>query len=63
MISKVPTFSLKNLSIKSIYRTWFILGISIISIGLISNIWLTVLAALLIYIMSVFYTIITNLKK
>ena len=63
MISKVPTISLKNLSIKPIYRTWFILGISIISIGLISNIWFTLLSALLIYIISIFYTIISNFKK
>ena len=62
MISKIPTFSIKNFSVKQNYKTWFILGIAIISIGLISNIWLTILLALTVYIFSVFYTII-NFKN
>ena len=60
MISKVPTFSFKNFSFKPIYKTWVILGIAILSIGLITNIWLTLLTALSIYFLSIIYTIFTN---
>ena len=63
MISKIPTISLKNLPINNNYRTWLILGVAIISIGLLSNIWLTLIIALIIYIASLFYTITINLKK
>ena len=63
MISKIPTFSFKNISIKKNYITWFILGIAITSIGLISNIWMTLLIILICYISSVIYTIIIYVKK
>ena len=63
MISKIPTISLKNLPINNNYRTWLILGIAIISIGLLSNIWLTLIIAIVIYIASVVYTITINFKK
>ena len=62
MISKVPTISFKNITIKSIHRTWFILGVAICSIGLISNIWLTLVLMLIAYISSVIYTIVINFK-
>ena len=63
MISKIPTISLKNLPINNNYRTWFILGVAIISIGLLSNIWITLIIAITVYIASVVYTITINLKK
>ena len=63
MVSKIPTISFKNISIKPIYKTWFVLGIAIFSVLLISNIWLTLIIALILYIISVFYTIILNYKK
>jgi len=62
MISKIPTVSFTNISIKPIHRTWFVLGISICSIGLISNIWLTLVLMLIAYICSVIYTIVINFK-
>ena len=63
MISKIPTFSFKNILIKKDYVKWSILGISIISIGLISNIWLTLIIALSLYIISIVYTLINSIKK
>ena len=63
MISKIPTISLKNLPISNNYRTWFILGVAIISIGLLSNIWLTLIIAITVYIASIVYTITINFKK
>ena len=63
MISKIPTISIKNFTFNSNYAPWSILGVAIVSIGIISNIWLTILIGLSIYIVSVFYIIIINLKK
>ena len=63
MISKVPTFSLKNLSVNSTYVPSFILFFAIICIGLISNVWITLIICLIVYIASIFYTIIINFKK
>tara|TARA_Y100000590_G_scaffold470052_1_gene661626 strand:+ start:9386 stop:10135 length:750 start_codon:yes stop_codon:yes gene_type:complete len=63
MITKIPTISPKNLSVKNNQRTWLILGIAIVSIGLISNIWITLMIALLLYLFSVIYTIKVNFKK
>jgi len=63
MISKIPTFSFKNISIKKSYFTWFILGIAVISISVISNIWLTLLITLVCYIISIIFTVIIYIKK
>ena len=63
MISKIPTISIKNFTFNSNYAPWSILGVAIVSIGIISNIWLTILIGLSIYIISVFYIIIINLQK
>ena len=62
MISKIPTFSFKNVLIKKDYLKWSILGIAIISIGLISNIWMTLLIALFLYIVSLIYTFMNFFK-
>ena len=63
MISKVPTFSFKKFSFTKKYAPLIILCSVIICIGLLSNIWLTLIILALIYIFSIFYTISKNLKK
>ena len=62
MISKIPTISLKKINLQNKYSPWLILLISVLSIGLISNVWLTFIVILFVYIFSIFYTIIINLK-
>ena len=63
MISKVPTFSFKKFNFTKKYSPLIILCSVIICIGLLSNIWLTLIILALIYIFSIFYTISKNLKK
>jgi len=60
MISKIPTISLKNINFSSKYSPWIVLLIVIICIGLISNIWLTLIILAIAYIISIFYTIVYN---
>ena len=62
MISKIPTISLKKINLKNKYSPWIILLISALCIGLISNVWLTLIVITIIYIFSIFYTVIINLK-
>ena len=62
MVSKIPTISLKKINLKNKYSPWMILLISTLCIGLISNVWLTLIIITLIYIFSIFYTVIINLK-
>ena len=61
MISRIPTISLKKININNKYKTWILLFFIIISILLISNIWLTLSGILITYIISIFYTVF--LKK
>ena len=62
MVSKIPTISLKKINLKNKYSPWVILLISTLCIGLISNVWLTLIVITIIYIFSIFYTVIINLK-
>ena len=62
MVSKIPTISLKKINLKNKYSPWIILLISTLSIGFISNVWLTLIIISFVYIISIFYTVITNLK-
>ena len=62
MVSKIPTISLKKINLKNKYSPWIILLISTLCIGLISNVWLTLIVITTIYIFSIFYTVIINLK-
>ena len=62
MVSKIPTMSLKNINFSKKTRPWIILLIAIICIGLISNLWLTLIFITSIYIASIFYTVFINLK-
>jgi len=63
MISRIPTISLKKININNKYKTWILLFIVITSISLISNIWLTFSGILIIYIISIFYTVFLKNKS
>ena len=60
MISKIPTLSLKKLNINQKYKTWIILIFVIISVSLVSKIWLTLILLFNIYILSIFFTVIKS---
>tara|TARA_Y100000590_G_scaffold151998_1_gene174574 strand:- start:727 stop:1455 length:729 start_codon:yes stop_codon:yes gene_type:complete len=62
MISKIPTISLKKINFSKKFAPWIVLLIVIICIGLISNLWLTLILLAFLYISSILYTIIINFK-
>jgi len=62
MVSKIPTISLKNINFSKNTRPWMILLIAVICIGLISNLWLTLIFITSAYIISIFYTVFVNLR-
>tara|TARA_Y100001970_G_scaffold155622_1_gene190540 strand:- start:15853 stop:16575 length:723 start_codon:yes stop_codon:yes gene_type:complete len=62
MISKIPTLSIKKLNINNKYNPWVLLILIIISIGFVSNLWLTLTALLFSYIISIFYFIYKSIK-
>ena len=61
MISKIPTISLKKINFSKKFAPWIILLIVMICIGLISNLWLTLVILTSTYLMSILYTVLTNL--
>jgi len=65
MVSKIPTISLKKINFSKKLAPWILLLISVICIGLISNLWLTLTILTLAYIFSIFYTVFRsfNFKK
>ena len=63
MISNIPTFSLKKIVFSKKYIPWIIILSVIICISLISNIWLTLIIIGFLYVFSIGYTIVTNLRK
>jgi len=60
MISKIPTVSLKSINFNKKYTPLIILLIVICCVGIISNVWLSLVIISIIYICSIFYTIINN---
>ena len=62
MISKIPTLSFKKLNFSKKYAPWIILLSAIISISIISNIWITLIIIAIIYIISIIYTIFDNYR-
>lgn len=62
MISKIPTFSLKSINFNRKYSPWIILLIAIICIGLLSNVWMTLVLLSCSYAISIIYTIVKNIK-
>ena len=61
MISKIPTISLKQLKLSKKYNAWFLLLAIIISISLISKLWITLTLLFIFYIISIFYTVYKNI--
>ncbi len=61
MISKIPTISLKQLKLSKKYNAWFLLLAIIISISLISKLWITLILLFMLYIISIFYTVYKNI--
>ena len=61
MVSKIPTISLKSINFSKKIAPWILLLIAIICIGLISNIWLTLIVLALFYILSILYTIFKSM--
>jgi CDP-diacylglycerol--serine O-phosphatidyltransferase len=62
MVSKIPTISLKSVNFSKKYSAWIVLLLVVICIGLISNIWLTLILLTLIYLMSILFTIFNNIN-
>ena len=60
MVSKIPTISLKSINFSSKISPWVLLFIVGICIGLISNLWLTLIIIMILYILSIIYTIFNN---
>jgi CDP-diacylglycerol--serine O-phosphatidyltransferase len=63
MVSKIPTISLKQINFSKKFAPWIVLLIVIICIGLISNIWLTLVVLVTMYIFSILYTIFNNIRS
>ena len=61
MISKIPTISLKKINFSKKYSPWIVLLIVIICIGVISNLWLTLVILTSTYLISILYTVLINL--
>ena len=62
LISKIPTISLKKINTKQKYKTLIFLIFVIISVALVSKIWLTLTIVSGIYLISIAYTIFKNRK-
>ena len=60
MISKIPTISLKKIEISQKYKTWIFLLFVIVSVALISKIWITLIILFGIYIISIGYSVLKN---
>ena len=62
MISKIPTFDIKSINFNKKYSPWIILLIVVACVGLLSNVWMTLVILGCIYIISIIYTVIKNIK-
>ena len=62
MISKIPTFDIKSINFKTKYSPWIILIIVAICVGLLSNVWMSLVILGFTYTISIIYTIIKNLN-
>ena len=60
MISKIPTISLKTIKINQRYKTSIFLVFVIVSVALISKIWITLIIVFSIYLLSIVYTILQS---
>ena len=62
MVSKIPTISLKNINFSKKFAPFIVLLIVIICIGLITNLWLTLILIVVTYISSILYIVISNMN-
>lgn len=62
MVSKIPTISLKKINFSNKFSPWIVLLMVIICVGLLSNIWMTLSILVIIYIISILYTIFNNIN-
>ena len=60
MISKIPTISIKSLNFNEKYKPWILLILILICIFLISKLWLTLVSIMILYILTIFYTVYKN---
>ena len=61
MISNIPTISLKGVNFSKKLAPWIVLLIVIVCIGLISNLWLTLIILVSTYIASIIYTVFNSI--
>ena len=62
-ISKIPTFSFKKINFSKKYAPWIILLSAVVSIAIISNLWITLIIIAIVYIISIIYTVLNNYKN
>ena len=62
MVSKIPTISLKAINFSNKFAPWILLLIVIVCIGLISNLWLTLILITCSYLLSIIYTVLKNIN-
>jgi len=60
MISKIPTISLKKIKVSQKYKNWIFLIFVIVSVALISKIWLTLVIVSGFYLLSIGYTVLKS---
>jgi len=63
MVSKIPTISFKKIYFSKKQAPWIILLSVIICIFIITNIWLTLTIIGLLYIISIIFTVLLNLRS
>ena len=62
LISRIPTISIKNIYFNKKYTPWIFLLIAVVCIGLFSNIWMTLVLLGSVYIISILFTVLKNIK-
>ena len=63
MISKIPTISLTQFNFTKISSPWIIILIAATCVGLLSNLWMTLIILVCIYIISIIYTVLNNINS
>lgn len=63
MISKIPTISLNQFNFTNKSSPWIIILIVATCVGLLSNLWMTLIILVCIYIISIIYTVLNSIKS
>ena len=63
MISKIPTISLKQFNFTNKSSPWIVILIATTCVGLLSNLWMTLIILVCIYIISIIYTVLNNINS